>query len=189
MGLGFGWATGWLLRWVRFRGVQAHVQALLLIALAYLAFYVAQAPAGGSGAVGHLGRLLLLLGAPRAWWGLRLRLGRKRRVPRLPLAAIAGVIAVCVFGLCGSATSQWGMLAADEESGTQFAVWDAVGFAANGGWAAAVSAPARTSSAPHGWCVGKRACAAYSSRCPCPLAPPGLVFFWAGVSSVNFVAR
>ncbi|KAL4430847.1 hypothetical protein ABPG75_006103 [Micractinium tetrahymenae] len=64
----------------------------------------------------------------------------------------SGVIAVCIFGLYGSATGHWGMLATDagkdSESGIHEAVWDTVAFAAN-----------------------------------------ALVFFWSGISSVNFVAR
>ncbi|KAI7841566.1 hypothetical protein COHA_004736 [Chlorella ohadii] len=60
----------------------------------------------------------------------------------------SGVIAVCLFGLYGSASGHWGMLATDAESGIHEAVWDTVAFAAN-----------------------------------------ALVFFWSGISSVNFVAR
>ena len=43
----------------------------------------------------------------------------------------SGVIAVCVYGLYGSATHHWGKLATDEESGVQTAVWDSVSYVAN----------------------------------------------------------
>lgn len=71
-----------------------------------------------------------------------------------PLAAAAaaaqgsGVIAVCVYGLYGSATSRWGMLARDEATGIHEAVWDTLAFVAN-----------------------------------------GLIFFWGGISAVNFLLR
>ena len=106
-GLGFGYVTGWLLRWLRWRGVPAFVEAVATLALSYLLFWVAQGPATGS-----------------------------------------GVIAVVVYGLYGSATSHWGMLAQDLAGGIHEAVWDAVAFVAN-----------------------------------------VLIFFWAGISAVNVVAR
>lgn len=58
------------------------------------------------------------------------------------------MVCICVLGLCGAATSRWGMLAADASSGVHEAVWDSVAFVAN-----------------------------------------GLIFFWAGIAGVNFVAR
>ena len=45
VGLAFGLATGWVLRFVRWRGVPAYVEALLTLTIAYLAFYTAQSPA------------------------------------------------------------------------------------------------------------------------------------------------
>lgn len=45
IGLAFGLATGWVLRFVRWRGVPAYVEALLTLTIAYLAFYTAQSPA------------------------------------------------------------------------------------------------------------------------------------------------
>jgi NhaP-type Na+/H+ or K+/H+ antiporter len=107
IGLAFAWALGYVLKLLRWRGAKPYIESLVVLATAYLAFYVAQGPAKGS-----------------------------------------GVIAVCLFGLYGSATGHWGMLATDAESGIHEAVWDTVAFAAN-----------------------------------------ALVFFWSGISSVNFVAR
>lgn len=107
VGLAFAWALGYLLKLLRWRGVRPYIESLVVLATAYLAFYVAQGPAKGS-----------------------------------------GVIAVCLFGLYGSASGHWGMLATDAESGIHEAVWDTVAFAAN-----------------------------------------ALVFFWSGISSVNFVVR
>ncbi|PSC68844.1 Sodium hydrogen exchanger 7 [Micractinium conductrix] len=107
VGLAFAWALGYVLRLLRWRGVRPYIESLVVLATAYLTFYIAQSPAKGS-----------------------------------------GVIAVCVYGLYGAATGHWGMLATDAESGIHEAVWDTVAFAAN-----------------------------------------ALVFFWSGISSVNFVAR
>ena len=72
VGLAFAWVLGYVLRLLRWRGVQAFIESLVVLATAYLAFYVAQGPCKGS-----------------------------------------GVIAVCIFGLYGSATGHWGMLATD----------------------------------------------------------------------------
>lgn len=53
IGLAFGYATGWLLRWLRWRGVPAYVEAGLTVTLAYLAFYVTQVRWEGGGVRGH----------------------------------------------------------------------------------------------------------------------------------------
>lgn len=107
IGLGMSWATGRLLRWLRWRGVRPHVETTVVLAVSYLCYYVTSAPAGAS-----------------------------------------GVIALVIFGLYGNATSKWGMLATAEESGAFDAVWDMVAFGIN-----------------------------------------GLVFFWSGVASVDFLIR
>lgn len=107
IGIAFSWATERVLRWLRWRGARPYIETSIVLAVAYLAYYVANAPAGGS-----------------------------------------GVIAVVVFGLYGNATSRWGMLATAEQSGAFDAVWDVISFVAN-----------------------------------------GLVFFWSGLASVNFLIR
>ena len=107
IGLAMSWATGRLLRWMRWRGVRPYVETTIVLAVSYLCYYVTNGPAGAS-----------------------------------------GVIALVMFGLYGNATSKWGMLATAEESGAFDAVWDMVAFGIN-----------------------------------------GLVFFWSGVASVNFLIR
>jgi NhaP-type Na+/H+ or K+/H+ antiporter len=101
------WATGIILRNLRWRGAMPAIETTIVIAVAYLSFSVANSPARGS-----------------------------------------GVISVVLFGLYGNATSKWGMLSSAEESGAFDAVWDTISFAAN-----------------------------------------GLVFFWSGVSSINYLIR
>lgn len=107
IGLAMSWVTWHLLRWLRWRGARPYIETTVVLAVAYLSYYVTNSPAKGS-----------------------------------------GVIAVVVFGLYGNATSKWGMLASAEESGAFDAVWDMISFSAN-----------------------------------------GLVFFWSGVASVNFLIR
>lgn len=55
IGVGIGWAmslaTGYLLRWLRWRGARPKAEIVVIIAVAYLAFYVAQGPAQGSGVI------------------------------------------------------------------------------------------------------------------------------------------
>ncbi|KAL6775937.1 hypothetical protein ACKKBG_A19155 [Auxenochlorella protothecoides x Auxenochlorella symbiontica] len=107
IGLAFGYFTGWLMRLLRWRGIPVPLDATVILAIAYLSFYVGQGPAQSS-----------------------------------------GVIAVAVFGLWGAATSLWGRFALEEEEKVWFAVWDSVSAVAN-----------------------------------------GVVFFWAGVASLNFLVR
>lgn len=45
IGLAFAWATTYVLKLLRWRGVQPYVEAITTLTLAYLAFYVAQSPA------------------------------------------------------------------------------------------------------------------------------------------------
>ncbi|PRW32594.1 Sodium hydrogen exchanger 7 [Chlorella sorokiniana] len=107
VGLAMSIATGYLLRWLRWRGAKPAVEITIILAVAYLSFYVGQNPAKGS-----------------------------------------GVISVVVFGLWGNFTSKWGMLSTAEESGSFDAFWDTLSFASN-----------------------------------------GLVFFWAGIASINYLIR
>lgn len=145
VGLAFAWVLGYVLKLLRWRGAKAFIESLVVLATAYLAFYVAQ--------VGGFSRLLLRLRTGCFRGGLRAlpclwRRGRRRqrsssspaRLANQPPAALhcfplqnpchgSGVIAVCIFGLYGSATGHWGMLATDAESGVHEAVWDTVAFA------------------------------------------------------------
>lgn len=67
IGLGFGLCTGPLLRLVRRRSKGAHVEAVAVLALAYLAFYVSQGPAHGSGVIAV--SVFGLYGAATWHWG------------------------------------------------------------------------------------------------------------------------
>lgn len=45
VGLGLSWATGYLLRLVRWRGARPYVETTIVMGLSYLSFYVANSPA------------------------------------------------------------------------------------------------------------------------------------------------
>ncbi|WPT10890.1 Sodium/hydrogen exchanger 7 [Picochlorum sp. SENEW3] len=105
IGLGFSMISYYIMRWIRWRGAGAHIEATYVLAMAYLSYYITNAVAGGS-----------------------------------------GVISVVIFGLFGNMTMLWGMTGSSYKSGAFEAVWDMISFAAN-----------------------------------------GLVFFWAGVASLNFL--
>ena len=107
IGVALSVVTGWLLRWLRWRGAPSFIDTTVVLANAYLAFYVANSPAKGS-----------------------------------------GLIAVVLFGLYGNATSKWGMLSSEENSQSFDAAWAMISFVAN-----------------------------------------SLVFFWSGVSGINFFIR
>lgn len=107
IGLGFSIVSLYLLKIIRWRGIGLHVEATYVLAMAYMTYYVSNAPAGGS-----------------------------------------GVIAVVTFGLFGNATSLWGMTGSSLKTGQFKAIWEMIAFAAN-----------------------------------------GLVFFWAGLSAINFLIR
>lgn len=44
-GVAFAIATNWLLRWLRWRGAKAHIDTTVVLAIAYLSFYVTNYPA------------------------------------------------------------------------------------------------------------------------------------------------
>ena len=46
IGLAFAWALGYVLRLLRWRGAKAFIESLVVLATAYLAFYVAQVRRG-----------------------------------------------------------------------------------------------------------------------------------------------
>ena len=186
IGLAFAWALGYVLRLLRWRGARAYIESLVVLAAAYLAFYVAQVGRAGLAWLGRSacgagwGWLVVLAAACLAFYVAQvgsagalwrwLRLGvvlvggwgllcSRQRAPGLHLhprrllvrascapltpthspdhtshlrqgpAKGSGVIAVCVFGLYGSASGRWGMLATDAASGVHEAVWDTVAFA------------------------------------------------------------
>ena len=107
IGLGFSIVSLYILKIIRLRGAGLHVEATYVLAMAYMSYYVANAPAGGS-----------------------------------------GVTAVVTFGLFGNITSLWGMPGSSLKTGEFKAIWKMIAFAAN-----------------------------------------GLVFFWAGLSAINFLIR
>lgn len=43
MGLAFAWALGYVLKLLRWRGARPYIESLVVLATAYLTFYVAQA--------------------------------------------------------------------------------------------------------------------------------------------------
>jgi NhaP-type Na+/H+ or K+/H+ antiporter len=45
VGLGMSIATGYLLRWLRWRGARASIEFTIVLAVSYLSFYVANSPA------------------------------------------------------------------------------------------------------------------------------------------------
>ncbi|KAL4855765.1 Sodium/hydrogen exchanger 7 [Chlorella vulgaris] len=51
VGLGMSIATGYLLRWLRWRGARASIEFTIVLAVSYLSFYVANSPAMGSGVI------------------------------------------------------------------------------------------------------------------------------------------
>ena len=107
IGLGFSIVSLYILKMIRLRGAGLHIEATYVLAMAYMSYYVADAPAGGS-----------------------------------------GVTAVVTFGLFGNVTSLWGMPGSSMKTGEFKAIWKMIAFAAN-----------------------------------------GLVFFWAGLSAINFLIR
>lgn len=52
VGLGMSIATGYLLRWLRWRGAKPAVEITVILAVAYMSFYVGQSPAQAREAVG-----------------------------------------------------------------------------------------------------------------------------------------
>eukprot|EP00889_Picochlorum_renovo_P008463 jgi/Picre1/35493/NNA_002955.t1 len=51
IGLGFSIVSLFILRWLRWRGAGLHIEAVYVLAMAYLTYYVTNAPAGGSGVI------------------------------------------------------------------------------------------------------------------------------------------
>ena len=132
IGLAFAWVLGYVLKLLRWRGAKAYVESIVVLATAYLAFYVAQASRrhgmqaelGGSGVAVCAAVAMCLGGSSRQHAAAdRSSSNHRRADAATPHYAVpcfvqapakgSGVIAVCVFGLYGSASGHWGMLATD----------------------------------------------------------------------------
>lgn len=68
MGLAFGWAMHQCLHFLRLRGAKTHMEVAIILGGSYLAFYVANAPAGGSGVFALV--VFGLYGSATSHWGL-----------------------------------------------------------------------------------------------------------------------
>lgn len=68
IGLGMSWATGYLLRWLRWRGAMPYIETTVVLAVSYLAFYVTNSPANGSGVVAVV--VYGLYGNATSKWGM-----------------------------------------------------------------------------------------------------------------------
>lgn len=71
IGLGMSWATGYLLQWLRWRGGKPYIETTVVLAVAYLAYYVAQSPAEGSGVTALV--VFGLYGNATSKWGMLAR--------------------------------------------------------------------------------------------------------------------
>jgi NhaP-type Na+/H+ or K+/H+ antiporter len=68
LGLALSWATGHLLRWLRWRGARPYIETTVVLAAAYLSFYVTNAPARGSGVIAVV--VFGLYGNATSKWGM-----------------------------------------------------------------------------------------------------------------------
>ena len=115
-------------RWVRWRAAKPPVEITIILAVAYLSYYVAQSPAQVSArsvlccpAITSAHSPPLLRPWPRFCHPPACRPPPPPSFchppPRPACLQGSGVISVVVFGLWGNFTSKWGMLASTEESG------------------------------------------------------------------------
>lgn len=51
IGLGFSMVSYYILKWLRWRGAGSHIESTYILAMAYLVYYVTNAPANGSGVI------------------------------------------------------------------------------------------------------------------------------------------
>lgn len=51
IGIGFSMISYYILKWLRWRGAGSHIEATYILAMAYLVYYVTDAPANGSGVI------------------------------------------------------------------------------------------------------------------------------------------
>lgn len=68
IGIGFSWVTGYILRWLRWRGARPYIETTVVLAVAYLSFYVATSPAKGSGVIAVV--VFGLYGNATSKWGM-----------------------------------------------------------------------------------------------------------------------
>ncbi|KAI8101987.1 hypothetical protein M9434_007048 [Picochlorum sp. BPE23] len=68
IGLGFSVISLYILRWLRWRGAGLHIEAVYVLAMAYLTYYVTNAPAGGSGVIAVV--TFGLFGNWMSMWGM-----------------------------------------------------------------------------------------------------------------------
>lgn len=68
IGFGFSFVSLFILRWLRWRGAGLHVEAVYVLAMAYLTYYVTNAPAGGSGVIAVV--TFGLFGNWMSMWGM-----------------------------------------------------------------------------------------------------------------------
>jgi len=71
IGLGMSWVTGYLLQWVRWRGAMPYIETTVILAVSYLAFYVTNSPANGSGVIAVV--CFGLYGNATSKWGMLAR--------------------------------------------------------------------------------------------------------------------
>lgn len=68
IGLAFSIATGYMLRWLRWRGAAPYMETTVVLSVAYLSFYVSNSPAGGSGVISVV--CFGLYGNATSKWGM-----------------------------------------------------------------------------------------------------------------------
>lgn len=68
IGLGFSWVTWHLLRWLRWRGARPYIETTVVLAGAYLSYYIANSPARGSGVISVV--VFGLYGNATSKWGM-----------------------------------------------------------------------------------------------------------------------
>lgn len=70
VGIGFGFSviSLFILRWLRWRGAGLHIESVYVLAMAYLTYYVTNAPAGGSGVIAVV--TFGLFGNWMSMWGM-----------------------------------------------------------------------------------------------------------------------
>ena len=68
IGLSMSWVTWHLLRWLRWRGARPYIETTVILAVAYLSFYVTNSPARGSGVIAVV--VFGLYGNATSKWGM-----------------------------------------------------------------------------------------------------------------------
>ncbi|KAL4547435.1 hypothetical protein Ndes2526B_g06687 [Nannochloris sp. 'desiccata'] len=68
IGLAMSWITWHLLRWLRWRGARPYIETTVVLAIAYLSYYVTNSPAKGSGVIAVV--VFGLYGNATSKWGM-----------------------------------------------------------------------------------------------------------------------